>query len=83
MADDVQVKFGASVEGIQASMKQASDSVRQFAEQTKTAVAGLAAPLEQLQRAMLGIAAVAAGGAIFKSFVDSALSAAIAITTLE
>jgi hypothetical protein len=75
MTDSVSVKFGADVAGLVAGARQATDAMKGFAHDTRSALSSLTAPFAQLQRMILGVAAVAAGGAVFKSFVDAATTA--------
>jgi|GEM_PF-4729746 len=76
MADNVSVTFGGEIAGLKAAASQATDQINQFVSRTKTSVGLLASPFEKLQQSILAIAAIAAGGAVFKSFVDEATTAA-------
>lgn len=73
MADDVQVNFGAQLGSLLGGLKQATDGVKDFSNQSKAAILGLTAPFEKLQSTLLAVAAIAAGGAVFKEIVQGAL----------
>src|SRR6185436_10680488 len=83
MADDVQVKFGADSTGITTGAKQALDGVKNFSEQAKSHVAGLTSTFGKLQEMMLGIAAIVAGGALFKEMINSTLEMTGEVTKLQ
>lgn len=48
MADDVQVNFGAQLGNLLGGLKQATDGVKDFSNQSKAAILGLTAPFEKL-----------------------------------
>jgi hypothetical protein len=84
MADDqVQVKFGAETSGMQAGVKQVADGVRNFSEQAKGQIAGVTATFGKLQEMMIGVAAIVAGGALFKDMVRATLEATGEVTKLQ
>jgi len=83
MADDVAVQFGAQIAGLTNGLAQAGTQVSQFTDRVKSSIGGLQTPFEQLNKAILGVAAVAAGGLVFKSFVDSATTAASEVLKLQ
>jgi hypothetical protein len=83
MPSDVTVKFEASLQGLITGFEQARAAVTTFTNQVKESVAGLTAPFEQLNRAILAVAAVAAGGAVFKDIIDSTNNAALEVNKLS
>jgi hypothetical protein len=83
MPSNVQVNFVASLEGLTTGLTQARAAIDSFVSQVKSGVGSLTAPFESLNRAILGIAALAAGGAVFKEIIDSSVSAALETSKLS
>lgn len=83
MADDVEVKFGASIEGLKSGVAQASGQLKDFADKAKEHSARVAEGFSKIQEGMIAIAAVAAGGAIFKEFVSSTLETISGVQSLQ
>ncbi|MET4238625.1 hypothetical protein ABIB07_001843 [Bradyrhizobium sp. RT10b] len=83
MSDDVKVQFGAAVEGLLAGLKTATGGVKDFSDQVKSQADGITSSFKKLQEVMLGIAAVVAGGAMFKDMIRSTLEATGEVTKLQ
>jgi hypothetical protein len=83
MADDVQVKFGGEVSGLTAAARTAASGVKDFSDQAKSHVDGITATFGKLQQMMLGIAAIVAGGALFKEFVSATVEMTSEVTNLQ
>lgn len=83
MADDVEVKFGASLDGLKSGIADATGQLKGFADQAKEHSARVTEGFSKIQEGMIAIAAVAAGGAIFKEFVSSTLETIGGVTTLQ
>ena len=71
MADDVQVKFGGEVSGLTAAARTAASGVKDFSDQAKSHVEGITSSFTKLQEIMLGVAAIVAGGAMFKEMIST------------
>jgi hypothetical protein len=83
MADDVQVQFGAAVEGLLSGLKTATSGVKDFSEQVKSHAEGITGTFSKLQEVMLGIAAIVAGGAMFKEMINATLEATGEVSKLQ
>src|SRR5260370_12153007 len=83
MSDEVNVKFGADTGGINSGIKQVGEGVKNFAEAAKGHVEGVTATFGKLQEAMIGIAAIVAGGALFKEMVNATVEATSQVTGLQ
>lgn len=71
MADDINVKVQATTTSVGTAFAEAGAAVKGFAADTKTEIAGVNDTLMGMQSAFLKITAVLAGGAIFKSVIES------------
>jgi hypothetical protein len=67
MTDDVNVKFGADTAGANAGIKGVTDGVKNFASDAKEQIGTVTSTFGKLREAMLAIAAIVAGGALFKA----------------
>jgi hypothetical protein len=76
---DIVAAFGAFKE----QLDQASKATKDFADRVKTSLREVTAPFEKLQSLIIGVAAVAAGGAVFKDVVDSTLETTGAVVNLQ
>jgi hypothetical protein len=84
MADeDVNVSFGAAIGALTSAVTGVSNQIKEFATQAKEHVDGVAESFGKLQEIMLGIAAIAAGGAMFKEMINSTLEATEGVTKLQ
>jgi hypothetical protein len=76
---DIVAAFGAFKE----QLDQASNATKDFADRVKASLGEVTAPFENLQSLIIGVAAVAAGGAVFKDMVDSTLETTGAVVKLQ
>src|SRR5258706_5002728 len=83
MSDDVNVKFGADTAGATSGIKQVRDGIKNFSEQAKGHIEGITATFGKLQEMMIGIAAIVAGGALFKEMVNATVEATSQVTGLQ
>lgn len=83
MSDDVKVQFGAAVEGLLSGLKTATSGVKDFSDQVKSHAEGITSTFSKLQEVMLGIAAIVAGGAMFKEMINSTLATTGEVTKLQ
>lgn len=84
MADNkINTTITADSASYAAGLKQAVDATKQSVDQIKSHLGSLTEPFNQIKNAMLGIAALAAGGAVFKSFIDEALTASREVNLLK
>jgi hypothetical protein len=83
MTDDVNVKFGADTAGANAGIKGVTDGVKNFATDAKEHIGSVTSTFGKLQEAMLGIAAIVAGGALFKEMVSATVEATGEVTKLQ
>lgn len=71
MSDDIGFKIFAMIDGLKASLAEASASIKTFSAEAKTSIEGVGVAFETLNKFMLGFAAIVAGGAIFKEVIGS------------
>lgn len=83
MSDDVKIQFGAAVEGLLSGLKTATGGVKDFSDQVKSHAEGIASTFSKLQEVMLGVAAIVAGGAMFKDMINSTLATTGEVTKLQ
>src|ERR1700731_3283953 len=77
MSDDqkIGVTIAAAADGFKSGLKEAAAAAETFAAQVKGHLGSLAEPFEKLNRTLVGIAAIAAGGAVFKEIINSTVEA--------
>jgi hypothetical protein len=83
MTDDVEVKFGADTAAANAGIKGVADGVKNFAADAKEHIGTVTSTFGKLQEAMLAIAAIVAGGALFKEMVSATVAATGEVTKLQ
>lgn len=83
MTDSISVQFGADTGGMMGGLKQVGDGVKNFSDQAKAHVEGITATFGKLQEMMIGVAAVVAGGALFKEMVGATVAATGEVTMLQ
>ena len=74
MADEVNVKVTGSTGDLQAAMAQASASVRESVASMSSSLEALKGAAASVQSAMVGITAVLAGGAAFRSAIEATVT---------
>lgn len=80
---NIAVEIVASFGQFKDSLNEASAATKTFADQVKAHLGALTSPFEKLQNLMLGIAAIAAGGAVFRDIVQSTLDTTSEVTKLQ
>jgi hypothetical protein len=76
-SNEVAVRFVASLEGLTTGLAQARAAIDSFSAGVKSSIEGLASPFKKLNEAIVAIGAIAAGGYIFKSFIDATVDATL------
>lgn len=76
MADDLGVTIGAQISGLLSGLRQATDGVKGFVDQSNRAVGSLLAPFERFQTLLLSIGSIAAGGYVFRDIIQTTIEAA-------
>ena len=82
MANDAQIIIGADTSELVAAMKEAQASVSSAIGDMKGSLGGLGDSFKVLQGAMVEVAAVLAGGKLFKEAVDASLEEVAAVKQL-
>jgi hypothetical protein len=80
---EVNVKFGADVAAANAGIRNVGTNVKDFANQAKDHIDTVTHTFTRLQEAMLGIAAIVAGGAMFKEMISATVEATSQVTALQ
>lgn len=83
MADGPEVVIGGNAAGALAALNTVKDGVRDLGERGKAHVDSLAGGFSKLQETMIAVAAIAAGGAMFKDFVKTTLEATGQVVGLQ
>lgn len=81
--DNVQVSVTGDGSGAVNAVKNVADSVKNLSDQGKAQIDNLTGAFSKLQTAMLAIAAIVAGGAMFSEMVKSTLEQTSEVTKLQ
>ena len=68
--DDVQVKFGAQVDGLEAGMEAAARSVQSSTLRMSESMGMLGSAIERVKVPFLALTSLMAGGALFKETIE-------------
>lgn len=82
MSNDAQITIGADSSDLIAAMKEAQASVSSTMNGMKSSLGGLGDSFKVLQSAMVEVAAVLAGGKMFKEAVNASLEEVAAVKQL-
>lgn len=83
MVDEVDVSFGARMGSFLSGLTSAKDGVKDFSDKSKQHLEGVVSQFSKIQEVMLGVAAIVAGGALFKEMVSSTVEATGEVTKLQ
>lgn len=81
--DDLSLKFGAEIAGVIGALNQMKGSVKDFADQAKSAMEKVVAPFQTFQNLLVGIASIVAGGAMFKDIIESTTGLSSEVNKLQ
>lgn len=70
MTRDVDFEIGAEISPLKRSLREAAESVKQFAREGEAGISGMTGPLGALQEKFVMIGAILAGGEVFRAAVE-------------